>query len=46
DGSAFLLTFILSIFITYIVARYFPDMKIGFKKLKTKFNTFFQKKSK
>ncbi|CDO62229.1 MC-2TM Maurer's cleft two transmembrane protein [Plasmodium reichenowi] len=35
---------ILSIFITYIVARYFPDMKIGFKKLKTKFNTFFQNK--
>ncbi|KNG77896.1 hypothetical protein PFMG_04061 [Plasmodium falciparum IGH-CR14] len=32
------------IFIIYIVARYFPDMKIGFKKLKTKLNTFFQNK--
>ncbi|KNG77222.1 hypothetical protein PFMG_03388 [Plasmodium falciparum IGH-CR14] len=36
--------FILLIFIIYIVARYFPDMKIGFKKLKTKLNTFFQNK--
>ncbi|CZT98685.1 Pfmc-2TM Maurer's cleft two transmembrane protein [Plasmodium falciparum NF54] len=34
----------LLIFIIYIVARYFPDMKIGFKKLKTKLNTFFQNK--
>ncbi|EWC89436.1 hypothetical protein PFNF54_01647 [Plasmodium falciparum NF54] len=36
--------FSLLIFIIYIVARYFPDMKIGFKKLKTKLNTFFQNK--
>ncbi|CZT98234.1 Pfmc-2TM Maurer's cleft two transmembrane protein [Plasmodium falciparum 3D7] len=36
--------FILLIFIIHIVARYFPDMKIGFKKLKTKLNTFFQNK--
>ncbi|CAX51181.1 Pfmc-2TM Maurer's cleft two transmembrane protein [Plasmodium falciparum NF54] len=40
----FCLPFIVLIFIIYIVARYFPDMKIGFKKLKTKLNTFFQNK--
>ncbi|ETW27061.1 hypothetical protein PFFCH_05534 [Plasmodium falciparum FCH/4] len=34
----------LLIFIIYIFARYFPEMKIGFKKLKTKLNTFFQNK--
>ncbi|SOV75052.1 Pfmc-2TM Maurer's cleft two transmembrane protein [Plasmodium reichenowi] len=42
--NVFIPTCILSIFITYIYARYFPEMKIGFKELKTKFNTFFQKK--
>ncbi|CAG25183.1 Pfmc-2TM Maurer's cleft two transmembrane protein [Plasmodium falciparum NF54] len=40
----YLPAFFLLIFIIYIVARYFPDMKIGFKKLKTKLNTFFQNK--
>ncbi len=43
-NSAFYPAFSLLIFIIYIVARYFPDMKIGFKKLKTKLNTFFQNK--
>ncbi|KOB87492.1 hypothetical protein PFDG_03646 [Plasmodium falciparum Dd2] len=43
-NNAFYPAFILLIFIIYIVARYFPDMKIGFKKLKTKLNTFFQNK--
>ncbi|EUT93819.1 hypothetical protein PFAG_00129 [Plasmodium falciparum Santa Lucia] len=42
--TAFYPAFILLIFIIHIVARYFPDMKIGFKKLKTKLNTFFQNK--
>ncbi|KOB63836.1 hypothetical protein PFHG_04794 [Plasmodium falciparum HB3] len=44
ESSAFYLAFIVLIFIIYIVARYFPEMKIGFKKLKTKLNTFFQNK--
>ncbi|SOV83913.1 Pfmc-2TM Maurer's cleft two transmembrane protein, putative [Plasmodium reichenowi] len=44
NSSALIPACILSIFITYIYARYFPEMKIGFKELKTKFNTFFQKK--
>ncbi|ETW43932.1 hypothetical protein PFNF135_01709 [Plasmodium falciparum NF135/5.C10] len=44
SSSAIYPAFIPLIFIIYIVARYFPDMKIGFKKLKTKLNTFFQNK--
>ncbi|CDO63770.1 MC-2TM Maurer's cleft two transmembrane protein [Plasmodium reichenowi] len=44
NNSVFYPAFILLIFIIYIFARYFPDMKIGFKKLKTKLYTFFQKK--
>ncbi|SOV76005.1 Pfmc-2TM Maurer's cleft two transmembrane protein, putative [Plasmodium reichenowi] len=44
ENSIFLFTCILSMFITYIYARYFPEIKIGFKKLKTKLYTFFQKK--
>ncbi|CAX51197.1 Pfmc-2TM Maurer's cleft two transmembrane protein [Plasmodium falciparum NF54] len=44
SSSALGPAFILLIFIIHIVARYFPDMKIGFKKLKTKLNTFFQNK--
>ncbi|SPJ10053.1 Pfmc-2TM Maurer's cleft two transmembrane protein, putative [Plasmodium sp. DRC-Itaito] len=44
DISGFYVAFILLICIAYMFARYFPDMKIGFKKLKTKLYTFFQKK--
>ncbi|ETW54352.1 hypothetical protein PFUGPA_04221 [Plasmodium falciparum Palo Alto/Uganda] len=42
----FFLAFILLIFIIYIVARCFPDMKIGFKKIKETCTNFFKKKNK
>ncbi|KOB63508.1 hypothetical protein PFHG_05182 [Plasmodium falciparum HB3] len=44
QNNIFLFIFIFSCPMIYLFARYFPDMKIGFKKLKTKLNTFFQNK--
>ncbi|SPJ08252.1 Pfmc-2TM Maurer's cleft two transmembrane protein [Plasmodium sp. DRC-Itaito] len=38
------LTLGLLICTAYMFARYFPDIKVGFKKLKTKLSTSFQKK--
>ncbi|KNG74287.1 hypothetical protein PFMG_00540 [Plasmodium falciparum IGH-CR14] len=41
-----LLASFLLIFIIYIFARFFPDMKMGFKKIKETCTNFFQKKKK
>ncbi|ETW20566.1 hypothetical protein PFFVO_00618 [Plasmodium falciparum Vietnam Oak-Knoll (FVO)] len=38
--------FILLIFIIYIFGRYFPEMKMGFKKIKETCTNFFKKKNK
>ncbi|SOS76159.1 Pfmc-2TM Maurer's cleft two transmembrane, putative [Plasmodium sp. gorilla clade G1] len=44
--SIFLPASFLLIFIIYIFARFFPDMKIGFKKIKETCTNFFKKKNK
>ncbi|KOB63398.1 hypothetical protein PFHG_05150 [Plasmodium falciparum HB3] len=44
--SAFYLVFIFLIYIIYIYARYFPEMKIGYKGIKEACKYYFNKKSK
>ncbi|ETW20951.1 hypothetical protein PFFVO_00127 [Plasmodium falciparum Vietnam Oak-Knoll (FVO)] len=46
ESSAFYPAFILLIFIIYIFARYFPEMKIGYKGIKEACKYYFNKKSK
>ncbi|SOV84183.1 Pfmc-2TM Maurer's cleft two transmembrane protein [Plasmodium reichenowi] len=44
--SAFLMTYILSNLMIYILARFFPEIKLRFKELKETCTNFFKKKSK
>ncbi|EWC90695.1 hypothetical protein PFNF54_00594 [Plasmodium falciparum NF54] len=46
SSSALYPAFILLIFIIYIYARYFPEMKIGYKGIKEACKYYFNKKSK
>ncbi|ETW45622.1 hypothetical protein PFNF135_00142 [Plasmodium falciparum NF135/5.C10] len=46
SSSALYPAFILLIFIIYIFARYFPEMKIGYKGIKEACKYYFNKKSK